>query len=311
MKIAVFGSGGVGGYFGGRLAQAGEDVFFIARGEHLRQIQTAGLRVDSIQGDFIVSPARATDDPAQVGYVDVILVAVKTWSVPEAARLMRPMVGEQTFLVPLENGVEAPDQLASVLGKQHVLGGICQISSALVAPGHIRHVGIEPFISFGELDGHASERVEKLRQTFEGAGVKVAVSPDIRLAMWDKFLFIAAVGGVGAVARAPIGILRSVAETRRLLLDAMREIVAVAKARGVNLTDEAVMRRLAFIDGMPPGVTASMHRDILESKPSELESQNGALVRLGRELGVPTPTHAFLYASLLPQEERARGEIQW
>ena len=311
MRVAVFGAGGVGGYFGGRLAQAGEDVVFIARGEHLRAIQSNGLRVDSIKGDFHVQPAQATDDPRRVGVVDAILVAVKAWQVAEAARAMRPLVGPSTFVVPLQNGVDAPYELIDALGAGHTLGGLCRISALIAAPGHIRHVGVEPYIAFGELDRSPSERSEQLRAVFERAGVQVEVPVDIHVALWEKFVFIAAISGVGGVARAPLGVLRSVPETRQMLAKAMQEIVAVAKARGVNLSPGLVARTLAFIDGSPFGVNASMQRDITEGRPSELHYQNGAVVRMGRKLGVPTPVNACIFASLLPQEMRARGELQY
>jgi 2-dehydropantoate 2-reductase len=307
MRIAVFGSGGVGGYFGGRLAQAGEEVIFIARGEHLKAIRKGGLIVDSIQGDFIISPARATDHPAEVGEVDLVLVAVKAWQIMEIAEAIRPLVGAKTSVLPLENGVDAPDQLASVLGAEHVLGGLCRISVFIAEPGHIKHVAIPPQIAFGELDCRASERVEALRQVFSRAqGITVSVPPDIRVALWEKFLFIAAFGGVGAVTRQPVGILRSVPETRAMLIQTMEEIERVARARGVNLSSGIVQKTLAMIDATPPATMASMQRDIMDGKPSELEAQNGAMVRMGRELGVPTPTHEFIYASLLPGEQIAR-----
>jgi len=311
MRIAVFGTGGVGGYFGGRLARAGEDVHFIARGEHLRAIQTGGLRVDSILGDFIVEPAQASDDPSQVGVVDVVILGVKAWDVPNAAQAMRPMVGNQTFVVPLENGVDAPEQLASVLGKEHVMGGLCQISAFIAGPGHIRHVGIEPFVAFGELDGRPSQRAEGLLQVLEAAGVKAAIPPDIQVSMWEKFLFIATVSGLGAVTRAPADIYRSLPETRQMLIAAFEEIVALARARGVMLPEDTVEKCLAFVDNLPDGLLASMQRDILEGKPSELASQNGAVVRMGAELGVPTPVHSFIYNCLLPQELRARGQLKF
>jgi 2-dehydropantoate 2-reductase len=312
MRIAIFGTGGVGGYFGGRLAQAGEDVTFIARGEHLRALREHGLRVDSIKGDFVIQPAQATDDPAEVGPVDAVVVAVKAWDVPEAAQRMRLMVGPDTFVVPLENGVEAPDQLAAVLGVERVLGGLCRLISAIVAPGHIRHSGSEPSIAFGEFDRSSSERVERLRQAFAKAqGVKVEVPPDIQVALWDKFLFIASISGVGAVTRAPADIMRSIPATRRLLEQAMREVLALAQARGVQLTEEAVARNMGFIDSLPVGGTASMQRDIIAGRPSELEYQNGTIVRMGQQLGIPTPVHAYLYASLLPQEQRARGQAEF
>jgi 2-dehydropantoate 2-reductase len=309
MKIAVIGTGAVGGYFGGRLAQAGEDVTFIARGAHLQAIQASGLRVDSVKGDFLVQPAQATSRPEDVGVVDCILVAVKAWQVLEAAQAARPMVGPQTFVVPLQNGVEAPGQLAAELGDAHVLGGLCRISAMIAGAGHIRHLGLEPSIDFGELDNRTSERAERLRQAFAKAGVKASVPADIQAAMWEKFVFIASVSGVGAVTRAPMGVHRSLPETRPLLAGALQEVAAVGRACGVSLAEDLAARVLANIDNLPPGTTASMQRDIAEGRPSELEAQNGAVVRLGNKTGVPAPVHEFLYACLLPQEKRARGEL--
>jgi 2-dehydropantoate 2-reductase len=310
MRVAIFGAGAVGGYFGGRLAQAGEDVVLIARGEHLRALQTHGLRVDSVVGDFVVDPVAATDDPTAVGVVDAILVSVKAWQVPQVAADMRPMVGPETFVVPLENGVEAPSQLAKVLGERHVLGGLCRIISALAEPGHVRHTGINPTITFGELDGRHTERAQRLRDAFQRAsGVTPEVAPDIRAAMWEKFLFIASFSGLAAVTRAPVGILRSLPATRRMLEDAMREIVAVAEALDIALPQEAVGQTMAFIDSLPREGTASMQRDVMAGHPSELEAQNGAVVRLGQEAGVATPLHTFIYHSLLPQELEARGQL--
>lgn len=309
MKIAIYGAGGVGGYFGGRLAQAGEEVTFIARGENLRALQTQGLRVESPLGDFTLPKVNATSDPAQVGVVDFVLVAVKAWQVPEIAPTIRPMLAAQSGVIWLGNGVDAPQQLAAALGWEHVLGGLTRISVTLAAPGYVRHLGIEPYIAFGELDGRPSPRVEALRQACQRAGLKVETPTDIQAAMWEKFVFIASISGVGAVARAPAGVLRSVPETRGMLEQAIQEVVAVARARKVRLGEDLAERTLAFIDSMAPHVIASMQRDIMEGRPSELGAQNGAVVRMGAESGVPTPTHAFIYASLLPQELRARGEV--
>ena len=311
MRITVFGTGAVGGYFGGRLAQAGEEVVFIARGEQLRALRDHGLRVDSLQGDFVVRPVQATDDPAQVGVVDAVLVCVKAWQVAEAALACRPLVGPETFVVPLQNGVEAPAQLAAVLGAEHVLGGLCRIVSFVVEPGHVRHAGLEPYVACGELDNRPSERAERLREAFARAGVTAEVPPDIQVALWQKFLFIASFSGVGAVTRAPAGVLRSLPETRQMLEQAMHEVLAVAQARGVGLPEETIHQTMALIDSLPADGTASMQRDIMEGRPSELESQNGAVVRLGQEVGVPTPLNTFIYHSLLPLESRARGRVQF
>lgn len=312
MRIAVFGTGGVGGYFGGRLAQAGEEVLFIARGSHLRAIKDQGLRVKSVKGDFTVEPAQATDDPTEAGAVDAVLVGVKAWQVPEAARLMRPLVGAQTFVVPLQNGVEAPRQLAAVLGEEHVLGGLCRIIAYISAPGEITHAGIEPYVAFGELDGRRGGRVERLRRAFAAAqGVTAEAPEDIEVAMWRKFLLICTWSGVGAITRAPIGIVRTQPETRQMLQQSLQEVMDVARARGIDLPSESISETMAFIDDVPADGTASMQRDIAEGRPSELDSQSGAVVRLGEEAGVDTPLHRFITHSLLPLERRARGEVHF
>lgn len=311
MRIAIFGSGAVGGYFGGRLAQGGESVAFIARGAHLEAIRRDGLIVKSSAGDFEVHPAEATDDPSAVGHVDVVLLAVKAWQVPGAAKALLPMLGAQGIVVPLQNGVEAADQLTTAMGRGRVLEGLCKLLSTVEAPGRIRHAGMTPRIEFAERDGRRTDRVEALLAAFGRAeGVSVGVPDDIGAALWEKFLFIAPFGGVGAVSRMPAGVVRAVPETRALLEAAMREVEALARARGVRVHEDAVTRTLAFVDGLPADATASMQRDLLEGRPSELEYQNGAVVRLGRQAGVSVPVNAFLYASLLPAELKVRGSAR-
>lgn len=312
MHIAVFGTGGVGGYFGGRLAQAGEQVSFIARGEHLNAIRERGLRVESIAGDFTVYPVSVSDDPAEIKTVDVVLLAVKSWQVDEAARAMRPLIGPHTFVVPLLNGVEAPAQLVEILGKEHVLGGLCGIFSFLAGPGRVRHAGITPFIKFGELDHCISDRALELEQVFARAsGLTVEVPANIHVAMWQKFLLICPWSGVGAITRAPMGVIRSQPGTRRMLEVVTEEIHRLARARDVALPAEAPQQAMAFYDNLPPEGTASMQRDILEGRPSELEAQNGAVVRLAEEAGIDVPVNAFIYYGLLPMELRARGELSF
>ncbi|MCB9079461.1 MAG: 2-dehydropantoate 2-reductase [Anaerolineaceae bacterium] len=312
MRIAVFGTGGVGGYFGGRLAQAGEEVIFIARGQHLEALQTHGLKVDSTKGDFIIQPVQATAAPSEVGVVDVVLVAVKAWQVPEAAQAIEPLVGPETMVVPLQNGVEAPAQLAAVLGAGPVIGGVCGIISFVAGPGHIRHAGADPFIRFGERDNRPSDRVERLHQAFaKTTGLTAEIPADIHVAMWRKFLLIVSWSGVGAITRAPVGIFRSLPQTRHLLQQAMQEVYNVAHARNIMLPDDVVEQTIAFMDSLPPSATASMQRDIIAGRPSELEAQNGAVVRLGQEVGVETPVNAFIYHMLLPLELKARGEVEF
>lgn len=311
MRIAVYGTGGVGGYFGGRLAESGEEVTFIARGEHLAAMRREGLHVASVEGDFVI-PAdsiRATDDPAETGPVDVVILGVKTWQVAEAAAAIRPMIGPDTIVLPLENGVEAADVLTSTLGAQHVLGGLCAIVSMVDGPGRIRHAGVAPVIRFGELDNSSTERVESLRACFARCkGLTVDVPDDIEAALWKKFVFISAWSSVGSVTRAPIGVIRETPQSRELLHAVLEEAVSVGRARGVNLPDNVVESTVAFYDSVDPSNTASMQRDVAAGKPSELESQTGAIVRLGAEAGVSTPVSKIIYGALLPGERLSRDE---
>jgi 2-dehydropantoate 2-reductase len=308
MRFAVVGAGGVGGYFGGRLAKGGAEVAFIARGATLEALRRGGLRVDSFQGDFALDSVVATDDPADVGPVDVVLVAVKAWQIAEVAGRLGPLLGADTAVIPLENGLEASDLLAAAVGRDHVMGGLCGIVSFIESPGHIRHAGIDPFIMFGELDNARSARVDRVAAGMKAAGVDGQIAPDIHRSMWTKFLFIAPMSGVGSVTRVPVGIWRSMPEPRRLALLGLEEIGAIAVARGISLAPDAVERTMERYDGLPPGSTSSLQRDLMAGKPSELEAQIGAVVRLGRDAGVPTPVHDFLYAALLPAERIARGE---
>jgi 2-dehydropantoate 2-reductase len=309
MRIVIFGTGGAGGYFGAQLARAGEDVIFIARGEHLSAIRTLGLRIETPAGEMVIRPAQATDEPDQVENPDVVLLGVKAWQVPEAAKAIRSMMGPNTFVVPLQNGVEAPSQLADALGREHVLGGLCATFSRVTGPGRISSIGAMNVIRFAELDNRPSERVERLRQAFERAGVKVEVPSDIHKALWEKFLQVTAFGGVGAVTRAPIGVIRTMTETRRLLEQCMKEVLSIARTRQVALAETVVADTLMGFDSMAANATTSLQRDIADGKPSELESWNGAVVRLAREKDVQTPLHEIIYHCLLPQELRARGKI--
>jgi 2-dehydropantoate 2-reductase len=312
MRIAIVGTGAVGGYFGGRLARAGHDVTFIARGENLQAMRAHGLQVESPMGDFVVHPAAVTHDPAEVGPVDAVILGVKAWQVRDAARLARPLIGPATMVLPLQNGIEAAGLLAEELGAQHVVGGLCRIISLKDRPGHIRHLGADPYIAFGELDNRPSERVQRLQQAFSQAeGLSAEVAADISAAIWKKFMHIAPWGGVGSVTRAPVGVFRSLPESRALLTQSVREIFRLARARGVALEEEAVAATLAFIDGLPPEGSASLQRDIAGGRPSELNDQIGAVVRLGRDSGVETPVNTFIFGSLLPLERRARGELDF
>ncbi len=306
MRIAVIGAGGVGGYFGGRLAHAGIDTTFIARGVTVDALRTKGLRVDSINGDFVVDPVNATDDPGSVGEVDAILLAVKAWQIPEAAERAKPMLGANTIVVPLENGIDAPETIASILGAQHAAGGLCAIVSFIVAPGHIRHAAFDPVVMFGELDNKRTGRVERLQQAFSKANVTAEIPPDIHRSMWTKFLFIATMSGIGALTRVPIGVWRAMPEIRAIVTESLHEVVALATARGIDLGEDAVEKTWQRYDGLAFASTSSLQRDVMEGKPSELDAQLGAIVRLAKETNVPVPVTAMIYHALVPQERIAR-----
>ncbi len=310
MRIVIYGTGGAGGYFGARLALGGHDVTFIARGAHLKAIREHGLVLDTPEGELIARPGLATDNPAEVKDADVVILGVKAWQVKDAARAIKPMLGEEAFVVPLQNGVEAVGELAEVLGAERVLAGLCVTFSWVAAPGRIKSIGGINIIRFGELDNRKSARINALRQAFEDVGVKVQVPGDVHRALWEKFLSVTACG-IGAVARAPIGILRSLPQTRGLLEACIAETAAVGRAHHVALATTAVADTLKLIDTMAPGSTTSLHRDIADGKPSELDYWTGAVVRLGAEAGIATPTHTTIYHALLPQELRARGEIDF
>ncbi len=306
MQILVMGSGGVGGYFGGLLARAGEDLTFIARGEHLAALQAQGLRIESPKGDFVIQPVQAGEDPATVGIVDLVLVATKSYNLEEVAAQFKPCLGPETAVLPLQNGVDASERLATILDPRSVLGGVCYIISHIAEPGLIRHGGLERIV-FGELDGQITPRVEAIAATLQAAGIEAEASTQINQERWTKFLFITAISGVGAVTRVPIDEIVGCPEARQLLESSMREVEALARANGVRLDEDIVPRTMSLCEGVAPGVTASMHRDIVAGRPSELESQNGYVVREGLRLGVSVPTHTFIYGALLPQERRAQA----
>ena len=312
MRIAIFGAGAVGAYFGGRLIAAKEhDVSLIARGEQLKALQSGGLRIESPTGDARIEPGEflATDDPADVGPVDVVFVTVKTWMVSEAAQELSPLMGDNTLVIPLQNGVEGPDQLLASLGERNVAGGTCRLFTTIVEPGFVRHTGPAPTIAIGELGGARTERVELITGALAAAGVNATVSDDIRSALWQKLLFVGPLGGVGAVTRSAIGPIRSVPESRKLLHACMNEIASVAGGASISLPEGAVETVIRFCDGLPADSTASMQRDIADGRPSELEAQVGVIVRKGIELGVQTPAHGVVYAALLPSELRARAQL--
>lgn len=302
----VMGTGGVGAYYGGLLAEQGHDVTFIARGAHLQAIRENGLQVRSIFGDFTVSPAKATDNPAEVGEADLILFCVKTYNTDEAVEAMRPAVGPQTAVLSLQNGVDAVERIGKVVGLEHVIGGATWLSSAVEAPGVVKQVSQFRRVVFGELDGTRSERVQSIFEVLNQTGITVEVSENILKILWTKFVFISAASSLGSLTRLPMGDYRAVPETRGMILRLMHEVEALARAQGIALDDDVVQKSLDFMDNAAPHIKASMQLDVEAGRRTELESMIGVIGRKGRELGVPTPVADFIYASLLPVELKAR-----
>ncbi len=308
MRFIIVGAGGVGGLIGGLLQRSGQQVAFLARGRQLQAMREGGLHVQSPRGTFHLPQVEASDDPAELPPGDVLLVATKGWQVQEVAPRLARLLGPGGVAVPLENGVEAAGHLATALGETRVAGGLCFLLSRIEAPGRIQHVGETLRVTVGERGGQAtgSRRLEELCTVLRAAHVDAEIAPDIDVALWDKLVFIEPFGAVGAVTRSPLGVFRTRRESRELLVSAMDEVATLARARGVRLPADSVARALQAVDRMPAEATASMQRDILSGRPSELGDQTGAVLRLAREAALAVPVHAFLWASLLPQEDAAR-----
>ena len=306
MKIAIMGTGGVGGYYGGLLAQSGQDVTFIARGHHLQAIREKGLRIKSVFGDFVVSPIQATDKPSEVGPVDLIIVATKTYHTDDAAQAIKSMVGSETVVMSLQNGVEAANRLGAVVGIEHMIGGTTWLSAAIEAPGIIGQYSQFRRIALGELNGQKTLRIQRIHDALSRSGATIELVEDINKVMWTKYVFIASVTAIGCLTRATFGEYRHVPEARAVLAVAMQEVKAVAQASGIMLDTDVIDKTLAFLDGSAPGIKTSMQRDIEAGKVSELESMIGFVVLLGEKLKVPTPVMRFTYAMLKPGQIKAQ-----
>jgi len=300
MRIAVVGAGGVGGGYGAALAHAGAEVTFIARGAHLAAMKRQGLKVESPRGDTHLVPTQATDDPRSVGPVDVVLFCVKLWDVESAGAHIRPLVGPDTAVIPLQNGIDASERLAPILGQPAVMGGVANISATIAAPGIIRQTGTVLRMVFGELDGSRSPRAEAFAAMCTKAGIEGVLSANILGDLWMKFILLASNASLMAVTRLPIGKLRDDPDIAPLFPLAYQEVLDVGRARGVVLPDNAVELTLNFNRTAPPHLMASMAVDLLRGNRIELPWLSGKVVELGRQLGVPTPVHRLLHATLKP-----------
>jgi 2-dehydropantoate 2-reductase len=306
MKVAVVGAGALGGLFGGMLARAGFEVVFLVRERMKRQLEQEGLQIATPGGEFAISPVFAGTDPSALGGADVVLVTVKAWQVAAVAPTLRPLIKGGTIVIPVQNGVEAADQLQADSPNGSVVGGVCHVFSSLEKPGRIVHKGKPPQLTLGELGGGTSARLSRVAEAFRRAEIAMVLSEDIRADIWEKMLFVEPLGSIGAATRASIDVFRSVPGTRAMLLDSMREVQRVSGGIGIALAQGVVDRSMVRIDSLPAGSTASMHRDIVDGRPSELEQQTGAVVRFAKRAGVAAPVHDYLLSTLLPQELSAQ-----
>ena len=296
MKIAVMGSGGVGGFFGGRLANVGYDVTFIARGAHLAAMRDRGLTIENAaQGDIHVRPVKVTDDPASVGAVDLVIIAVKLWDTESAARAVKPMVGPHTAVLSLQNGVIKDDILRREFGSEALMGGVAYVGTHISRPGVILQTGPLQRLVFGEYDGKRSQRAGEFLEALLKAGIQAELSSDIRRTLWDKYVFLVGLSGATATMRSPIGPIRDNPQTRGFLHDLMKEAVAVGRAHGVDLPEDYAEQRMQFADSVAPAMSSSLHHDFEHGNPLEVEWLSGGIVQLARSVGVPTPANRAVW----------------
>ncbi len=310
MKIAIYGAGGVGAYFGGRLARAGADVHLLARGAHLEALRRDGLRVDSVRGDFEVE-LPVTDDPDSIGSCDYVLFAVKSFDTTAAARELEPLLDEETAVVSLQNGLDNEEKLAGVIGEDRVMGGVAYVFSTIAEPGRIEQTGGPASITFGELDGTRSERAERLLEQCERADeMSAELSTSIRIELWEKAAFICAQAGMTAATRLPLGEIRDTDESWRTYRRLVEEVCSVARATDIELPADTVSRWMAFAEGLDADAYSSLHYDMTHGKPMELEALHGTVVRKARENDVAVPTTEAVYAILRPWAVRNRRESE-
>jgi 2-dehydropantoate 2-reductase len=307
MKIAIIGTGGVGGYFGARLAQAGNDVTFVARGEHLKTILDKGLMVKSILGDVHLTNVKAIDQIVNIKEADLVITAVKAWQIKEIREEIKQIIHAESIVLPLQNGVLAAEELAEVIPGRQIMGGLCRIFSMIEAPGVVNHVGFKPEIVFGEMEGGPTSRMDQLSELFQKAGIACKASKDIEADVWKKFIFICT-SGLLAVTKTSYGELRELKETRQMMVTLLNEIYAVSQKKGVNIKADFIDKTIAVIDSVAYDSTSSLTRDVWEGKPSEIEYQNGTVVKMAEKYGIDVPVNRFIYSCILPMELKARAK---
>jgi len=300
MRIAVMAAGGVGGYFGAKLALAGHDVAFLARGRHLAAIRERGLVVQSASGDIRLENPVVSDDPRSLGRVDVVLFAVKLWDTEVAAETIKPLIAGGGAVIPFQNGVDAIERVGAVLGKAQVMGGVAYIAATIAEPGVIRHTGQMARLRFGPVLPEQQSAARDFHQACIGAGIDAELVADIHRAIWEKFVFLAAMSGVTSATRQPIGAIRSDPDLSACLEDAMREAWAVGRARGVALADDFIAQQMTFAQGLPAEMKSSMLNDLIAGNRLEAPWLSGAVARMAKQAGIAAPVNATLYAAVKP-----------
>ncbi len=306
MKVAIIGTGGIGGYFGGKIAKAGFDVTFLARGNQLKSLQENGLTVKSILGDFHVDSVKATDSIRSIGKCDLVILCTKAWQLKGIANELKTILKENSVILPLQNGVLTVEELEVEINRKYIVGGLCRIICKVESPGVINHFGIDPIIVFGELDNTKSSRTERIKKLFDTSEINSRISDNITSELWKKFISIC-VSGLLAVTKTTYGEIRELPETRQMMTDLLNEIYQLSKKIGIQINSDFVAKSVLAIDALPYETTSSLTRDVWEGKPSEIEYQNGTVVRLAEKYNTEVPINKFVYHSILPMEKKARN----
>lgn len=310
MRIVVIGTGGVGGYFGARLTEAGENVTFVARGAHLEAIKSRGLTVYSALGDMHLKDVQCTENTRDIGHADIVMIAVKLWATDEAIQTAKPLLGKNTGIISFQNGILAEESLIAAYSSQHAMGGVANIAALIEEPGVIRHNGNMASLAFGELNNTQSERAQSLLNACSRANIKAEIPDDINRAIWEKYIRLVTMSAMTTLCRMPIGPIRDEVHTRNLLSQILAEIIDVGKAKGLKFSDNVLQEQLDIIDGYPPSMVASMCGDLRRGYPLEVPWFSGTVVRLGKELNIPTPANGFVYAALKLFEHGRPTEAQ-
>ncbi|MDG2202914.1 MAG: 2-dehydropantoate 2-reductase [Burkholderiales bacterium] len=310
MRIAIIGTGGVGGYFGARLSEAGENVTFVARGQNLNAMKRSGLKVFSSLGNVHLREVQCTDNTAEIGPVDIVMIAVKLWATADAIQAAEPLLSDKTGIISFQNGIIAEQQIQATYPEGHAMGGVANIAALIEEPGVIRHNGNMASLIFGELDNKPSERVQDLLSSCQAAGIDAAIPVDINRAIWEKYIRLVTMSAMTTLCRMPIGPIREDVDTRYLLTQILSEIIEIAKAKNIQFDDTVINDQLSIIDGYPPSMVASMCGDLRRGHRLELPWFSGTISDLGKELNIPTPTNSFVYSALKLFENGRPTEAQ-